>query len=78
MKNEIKGLLYYALIKGHELIPGDTRRYWNLDTNNNEIFLSDRDTVYGWKLTQMSKSEWNKSGINDSNAEFRKVGEMAE
>ena len=75
MKNETEGLLYYALIKGHELIPGDTRRYWNLDTNNNEIFLSDRDTVYGWKLTQMSKSEWNKLGINDSNADFVRVEE---
>lgn len=47
MKNETEGLLYYALIKGHELIPDDTRRYWNLDTNHNDIFLSDRHTVYG-------------------------------
>lgn len=71
-----KKKLYYALIKGHELIPDDTRRYWNLDTDNSDIFLSDRHTVYGWKLTQMSKSEWNRSGINDSNAEFRKVKEV--
>ena len=78
MKKETEGLLCYALIKGHELIPEDNRRYWNLDTNNNDIFLSDRCTVHGWKLTQMSKSEWNRSGINDSNAEFRKVEEVAE
>ena len=78
MKDETEGLIYYALIKGHKLIPDNTRRYWNLDTDNSDIFLSDRHTVYGWKLTQMSKSEWNRSGINDSNAEFLKVKEVTD
>ena len=67
---------YYALVKGHELIPDDTRRYWNLDTDG--TFLSDRHTVYGWKVTKTSKSEWNKVGINDSNADFVKIEEEQE
>lgn len=76
MKNETEELIYYALIKGHEMIPDDTRRYWNLDSDG--VFLSDRHTVYGWKLTKMSKSQWNISGVNDSNADFLKVEDVEE
>lgn len=67
---------YYALIKGHELIKNKgiwTTKYWNFDTTNGNKLLSNRFTVDGKYLIEMSKSEWNKLGINDSNADFVKV-----
>lgn len=66
--------LYCALAKGHELITNDdTFKYWNFDTFNNGMFLSNRDVGHERYLTVMSKAEWNKLGINDSNADFIKV-----
>ena len=68
--------LYYALIKGHELIAGeDACKYWKCDMRNGSMFLSNRYSHYGRYLAEMSKSEWNKLGINDSNADFFKVKE---
>lgn len=70
--------LYHALIKGNELVAdkGDwTRKYWNLDTTNGDVFPSNQLSSYGTYLIEMSKSEWNKLGINDSNADFVKVDE---
>ena len=62
---------YYALVKGHELI-GDyaNLKYWNLDTFDKRVFLGSRYVVRRWILAKMSKSEWNKLGINDLNADF--------
>ena len=72
---------YYALIKGHELLEGKddwvVPTYWCLDTTNRNMFISDRITVRDKFLIEASKSEWNKLGINDSNADFIKV-EVAE
>lgn len=68
--------LYYALIKGHELIKNEgvwTTKYWNFDTTNGNKFLSNQFTVDGKYLIKMSKSEWNKLGINGSNADFVRV-----
>ena len=66
--------LYYALIKGHELI--DTGRvYWDYDKSDDSVFISELYSLPDNFLTEMSKSEWNELGINDSNADFVKVGE---
>ena len=77
----LSGPKYYALIKGHELLErkGDwvVPTYWCLDTTNRNMFISDRITVRDKFLIEASKSEWNKLGINDSNADFIKV-EVAE
>lgn len=71
---------YYALIKGHELLEGKgdwvVPMYWYLDTTNGNMFISDRITVLDKFLVEASKSEWNKLGINNSNADFVKVEEL--
>ena len=64
--------LYCALIKGHELT--DTGRvYWDYDKSDDSVFISELYSLPDNFLTEMSKSEWNKLGINDSNADFVKV-----
>ena len=68
---------YCALIKGHELT--DTGRvYWDYDKSDNSVFISELCSLPDNFLTEMSKSEWNKLGINDSNADFIRVDEMEE
>ena len=71
--------LYYALIKGHELFAdeGDwTCNYWNLSIPDGRVFPSDRFSRRNKTLVRMSKEEWSEYGINDSNADFRKVGDV--
>ena len=70
---------YYALVKGHELLDDyATLKYWNLDTLDKRTFISDRDVWADRYLIEMSKSEWNKLGINDLNADFIKVEDVEE
>ena len=72
---EVEEPLYYALIKGHELI--DTGRvYWDYDKSDESVFISELYSLPDNFLTEMSKSEWNKLGINDSNADFIKMKEV--
>ena len=66
--------LYYALIKGHELVDGG-KVYWIHDKNNDDMFISLLHSSYDSFLTEMSESEWNELGINDSNADFVRVDE---
>ena len=77
LKNLVeKEPLYCALIKGHELIAdeGDwTCKYWKFDTSGGYVYPSNRFSTHGRFLIEMSKSEWNKLGINDSNADFVEV-----
>ena len=75
LKNLVeKEPLYCALIKGHELI--DTGRvYWDYDKSDNSVFISELYSLPDNFITEMSKSEWNELGINDSNADFVKVDE---
>ena len=64
--------LYYALVKGHEL--ADTGRvYWDYDKSDDSVFISELYSLPDNFMTEMSKPEWNKLGINDSNADFVKV-----
>ena len=64
--------LYYALVKGHELI--DTGKvYWDYDKSNDIVLISELYSLPDSFLTEMSKSEWNGLGINDSNADFVKA-----
>lgn len=70
---------YYALVKGHEVIDDYANiKYWNSDTFDKHVFIGDRYVVRRWVLTKMRKSEWNKFGINDSNADFVKVEDVEE
>ena len=73
--------LYYALIKGHELVNDEGEwsiKYWNLWMSEGCVFPSDQFTDFNDFSTTMSKSEWSKWGINDSNADFIKVKEVEE
>ena len=67
--------LYCALIKGHELL--DTGKvYWDYDKSNDIVLISELYSLPDSFLTEMSKSEWNELGINDSNADFIKMEEI--
>lgn len=65
--------LYYALIKGHELMTDECDKYWNLSTSDGAVFPSDRFSRDSRFLTKMSKEDWREYGINDSNADFVKA-----
>ena len=64
--------LYHALIKGYDVSNSDDI-YWNYDKYDNDVFVSRLYPSHDNFLTEMSKSEWNGLGINDSNADFVKV-----
>ena len=64
--------LYHALIKGHELVH-DYDIYWNCDKYDRDVFVSRLYPSHDNFLTEMSKLEWVKLGINDSNADFVEV-----
>ena len=71
----VEAPLYSALIKGHELI--DTGRvYWDYDKSDNSVFISELYSLPDNFLTEMSKSQWNELGIDDSNADFIKMEEI--
>lgn len=69
--------LYYALVKGHELIDG-ALKCWSFDPRNNGLFVSTRGVGHGMCIKEMSEAGWNKLGINDSNADFLKVEDVEE
>ena len=52
--------------------------HWNYDKYDDDVFVSRLYPTHDNFLTEMSKSEWNKLGINDSNADFVGVGEVIE
>jgi len=64
--------LYQALIKGHE-VTNSYYIYWNYDKSDDGVFVSILHPLNDNLITEMSKSEWNELGINDSNADFVKV-----
>lgn len=73
--------LYYALIKGHELLADEDAwycNYLNLSVSDGRVFPSDKSSADGSFSTEMTKSEWSEIGINDSNADFVKVKEVEE
>ena len=70
---EVEEPLYHALIKGHE-VSNSYDIYWNYDKFDNDVFVSRLYPSHDNFLTEMSKLEWVKLGINDSNADFVEVG----
>lgn len=72
--------LYYARIKGYELI-GDEHEimYWMFDKPNNSLYVSDTYKFnfnvdsYHMHDTKLTIYEWNKLGINDTNADFEEA-----
>ena len=82
MKKDVeKEKLYYALVKGHELINDEgywTTKYWKLDTSGGYVSPSNRFSVHGRFLIEMSKEDWNELGIDETNADFVKVNGVKE
>lgn len=70
---EAGDVLVYALVKGHLLI--QHTKYWNFNTTKRELSIN-ANKRYGEIKVVMTESEWNELGINDSNADFIKVGEV--
>lgn len=71
----VEAPLYQALIKGHELTDGYDV-YWSCDKYDRSVFVSRLEPLHGNFSTELSKSEWNDLGINDSNADFVEVKEV--
>lgn len=70
--------LYYAKIKGWEHIGyGHETMYWMFDKTNNSLYVSGtykfKFHAYGEHNTKFTIDEWNKLGINDTNADFEEV-----
>lgn len=64
----------YAKIKGWELVTNANRIYWNRSDYCNSVFVNDISEPEGFTI-KLTKSEWNKLGINDTNADFEEVEE---
>ena len=64
--------LYYAKIKGWEILGGDFK--WVYLENSKELIIGDV-TFPDDETEAMTKEEWNKLGINDTNADFEVVSE---
>ena len=70
--------VYYALIKGHDLVNDEgewSTKYWNLWVSEGCVFPHDKGPHTDDFSIIMSKEEWGKFGINDTNADFVKVEE---
>jgi hypothetical protein len=70
---EVEEPLYYAKIKGWELIKREIDEvYWNL--GDGDLFVSDNgELATDEHHTKLTKQQWNELGINDTNADFDKV-----
>ena len=62
--------LYYAKMKDWEKVSDDNCHYYlSVPDGKDYVFVSNKDDVTGYIL-QMTKAEWNKLGIDDTNAYF--------
>ena len=67
--------LYYALVKGHELLD-DSSKYWSYSKyDSKKFFISYNQRDDSFIIVKDTKNRWNELGINDSNADFVKVDE---
>lgn len=66
--------LYYALVKGHELSSNEFK-YWSCKAYNSGHLLVGSKYPKASCINRMTKDNWNKLGINDSNADFVKLKE---
>lgn len=66
--------LYYALVKGHELSSNEFK-YWNCKAYNSGHLLVGSKYAKASCINRMTKNNWNKLGINESNADFVKLKE---
>ena len=62
---------FYAKVKGADLI-NNNKKYWNVDTKNSYLYVGNQMETHRFTIL-LTKEEWNKLGINDSNADFEVV-----
>lgn len=68
--------LYYAKIKGWELLTSKST-FWNYyhiieRPILSKLCIGSKESIVSFK-TKMTKEQWNKLGINDTNADFEEV-----
>ncbi|WP_048728758.1 DUF1642 domain-containing protein [Carnobacterium sp. 1290_CSPC] len=68
-------ILYYARMKGSNLVMDDIYTYWRKALGVSKLGLGCKQHEDVLVKTKMTKEEWNKLGINDTNADFEEVGE---
>ncbi len=64
---------FYAKVKGTDEL-NCVNVYWHFDTYEELLSVSDKDNTECY-ITLMTKTEWHKLGINDTNADFVEVEE---
>ena len=69
MKNE----LHYAKVKGWEKL-SPSNCFLNYDKDNDKYFLANK-LQSGSFVTKLTRDDWDKLGINETNADFEKVEE---
>ena len=64
--------LFYAKVKGHELLRDKDNMYWNYAEDDCELGILDNSEIGSYK-TKFTRQQWNNLGINDANADFEGV-----
>lgn len=64
--------LFYAKVKGHELLMDKDNMYWNFAEDDCELGILDNSEIGSYK-TKFTKQQWNNLGIDDTNADFEGV-----
>lgn len=65
--------LYYAKMKGSNLVMDEIYTYWNKQKGNSKLGLGLKNSTDITIKTKMPKFEWQSLGINDTNADFEAV-----
>lgn len=63
--------LHYAKAKGWEII-SPSNYFWNYDRDTDKYFIANK-LQSGSFVTKLTIDEWNKLGINETNADFEEV-----
>lgn len=67
--------LYYALVKGHELILDSYKNLALHKGARSPLYISYKCPLDNKFVVKMTKAEWSELGVNDSNADFARVEE---
>lgn len=73
---EVERPLYYARMKGSNLVMDNIYTYWRKALGVSKLGLGCKQHEDVLVKTKMTKEEWNELGINDTNADFEKVEDL--
>ena len=72
---QVEEQLYYALVKGHELVSNNVK-YWVCDERyKQKVFINFKTPLSDMFINKLTKKKWNELGVNDTNADFVRVEE---